>query len=89
MDAKVATEHLKAEIATYQQHRSRLVAEAEGKYVLIHDSDVVGTYDTYEDALNTGYKQFGLGPFMVQQIRSVDDIQYLNNGSHRSVRVSI
>jgi hypothetical protein len=49
----------------------------------------VGTYDTYEDALNTGYKQFGLGPFMVQQIRSVDDIQYLNNGSHRSVRVSI
>ncbi|HVW00531.1 MAG TPA: hypothetical protein VHB77_09330, partial [Planctomycetaceae bacterium] len=43
MDSKVATEYLKAEIDTYEKHRAQLVADAEGKYALIHGSDVIGT----------------------------------------------
>ena len=73
-----AADYLKAEIETYEKHRSQLVADAEGKFALIHGSEVFGTFDTYEDALGTGYRQYGLEPFMVQQILGVEQVQFLS-----------
>ena len=45
------TDRLKTEISTYCRHKDRLVAESEGKFALVHGQDVVGVWDTYEDAL--------------------------------------
>lgn len=44
--------------------------EHEGKYVLIHGSDVVDFYSSYEDAPKIGYDKFGLKPFLVKQVHS-------------------
>lgn len=70
------TERLKIELATYEREKLRLIAESEGKYVLIHGNDVAGVWDTYEDALKAGYAEFKLDPFLVKQIQGVDRIHF-------------
>ena len=70
------TSRLSAELDTYNREKSRLAAESEGKYVLIHGNDVAGVWDTYEDALKAGYQEFKLEPFLVKQIQSVDQVYY-------------
>ena len=62
---------LKREYETYLAHLPQL-AQHEGKFVLIHGSDVAGVYDTYKDALTAGYEKFGLKQFLVKRVASVE-----------------
>jgi hypothetical protein len=66
---------LEKEMETYQRVFAELQAH-QGKYALIHDSEVVDIFGTYEDALKEGYDQFGLEPFLVKQIRAIEQVQY-------------
>ena len=63
---------LDSELKTYEQQRDHLLAKAEGKFVLIHDDQVVGVYESEMDAISQGYKQFGNVPFLVKEILKVD-----------------
>ena len=65
---------LEAEQATYDRELPRLLAQT-GKYVVIGGSEVVGVYDTYEDALKVGYARFKLDSFLVKQVTLVDRVQ--------------
>lgn len=62
---------LAREYQAYQAHLPKLLHQ-EGKFVLIHDTDVVEVYDTYKDALAAGYDKFGLKPFLVKLISPVE-----------------
>jgi hypothetical protein len=74
-EAQMTEERLKEELETYEAKRQELLASGEGKYVLIHGKDVIGIWDTYEDALKTGYRQFGLtNPFLVKQISGIERV---------------
>jgi hypothetical protein len=68
---------LEVELATYESKLPELLTQ-EGKYVLIHQADVVGVYAAYEDALKEGYKQFGLAPFLVRQIKGTQQVQLIS-----------
>jgi hypothetical protein len=70
------TDRLKTEIETYNREKDRLVAESAGKFALVHGNDVVGVWDTYEDALKEGYERFLLEPFLVKQIRGIEQVQF-------------
>ena len=72
----MSTERLAHELATYERYKDELVGAHENKFVLIHGDDVAGVWDTYNDALTAGYKQFGLEPFLVKQIRGIEQIQF-------------
>ena len=63
---------LDIELKTYEQNRDQLLGTAEGKYVLIHNKQIVGIYDSKMDAIATGYQQFGNVPFLVKQIVKVE-----------------
>ena len=39
------------ELATYEEHKDELLVHSEGKFVLIHEDEVVGTYESREDAV--------------------------------------
>jgi hypothetical protein len=67
---------LERELATYKAHLPSLL-EKEGKYVLIHGDDVLETFAAYEDAIKDGYRRFGLQPFLVKQISSIEKVQYI------------
>ncbi|HLH16532.1 MAG TPA: hypothetical protein VKX45_04900 [Bryobacteraceae bacterium] len=68
---------LERELQTYKQRLPELL-QNEGKFVLIHGDDIVDVYGTYEDALKEGYARFGLDPFLVKQIQSVEQIHFIS-----------
>ncbi|MSR56445.1 MAG: hypothetical protein EXS05_02085 [Planctomycetaceae bacterium] len=78
----MASDRLKVELATYEQRKDELVAQNAGKFVLIHGTEVLGTCDTYEDAVKSGYEKCGLSkPFLVKQICAVERVQFITQGS--------
>jgi hypothetical protein len=66
---------LEKELATYRTKLPQLLGE-QGRFVVIHGDEVAGTWQTYEDALQAAYKQYGLESFLVKRIEGVDRVQY-------------
>ena len=72
--AEVAT--LAKELATYHARFAELQAN-EGKFVLIHDTEIGGVFETYADALKIGYEKYQLKPFLVKKIASTEIAQFI------------
>ncbi len=68
---------LEKELETYKTKLPELLAD-EGKFVLIKGDLVVDVYGTYEDAIKAGYGKFQLQPFLVKQIQSVEQVQFIS-----------
>jgi len=66
---------LEKEILTYANKLPTLLGQ-QGKYVLIQGEDIIGTYDSYEDALKFGYERFKLEPFLVKQIAPAERVSF-------------
>lgn len=64
---------LETELATYHAKLPEL-KQHEGKYVLIHQDQVIDFFSTYEDAIKSGYQRFELDPFLVKKIAAVEPI---------------
>lgn len=60
------------ELETFERHREELVQSANGKYALVHGDEVIGTYESKNDAITEGYRRFGLGPFLVKQVFEIE-----------------
>jgi predicted aspartyl protease len=56
------------EIAAYELMRDDLEAHKMGKWVLIHDQKLVGTFDTFENAAKEATTRFGRGPYLISQV---------------------
>ena len=69
---------LETELATFKSKLPELRAEHEGKFALVHLDRIVDVFTSYEDALKAGYGQFGLSPFLVKQIHSVEQAQFVS-----------
>lgn len=57
---------------TFEEHRRELVREAAGKFALVYGTELVGVFDSDEEALAKGYESFGNVPFLVKEITEVD-----------------
>ncbi|MDR1367245.1 MAG: hypothetical protein LBJ76_00815 [Candidatus Accumulibacter sp.] len=68
---------LDKEVATYNANLSSLL-EQQGKFVLIKGDEIVGTFDTYGDALKQGYAQFGLDVFLVKRIMLAEHALFIS-----------
>lgn len=68
---------LEKEIETYRIKLPELMKD-EGKFVLIHGEKIIDTFASYEDAIKEGYKGFGLAPFLVKQIHSIEQVQFIS-----------
>lgn len=53
---------------TFEEKREELVAQSLGKFVLIKDSNVIGVYNTIEEALSEGARRFTKEPFLARRI---------------------
>lgn len=71
---------LAQELKTYLAHKSDLLRQSPGKFVLIKDSEIIGLYDLDEDAFTEGYRRFHRAPFMVQRVQADFDT-YVIGGS--------
>lgn len=68
---------LEQELKTYKDKLAEM-HEHEGKFVLIHGSEVVDFFETYDDAIKEGYQKFGLARFLVKQVNSTEQIQFIS-----------
>ena len=75
-DGKEIAMALETEIKTYESRLDELLAY-EGKYVVINGQDVIGTFDSYADALQAAYSKFPTGEFLVKRIQAVEQVQFI------------
>ena len=59
---------LSNEIKYLNEHKEELEREHMNQYVLIHDRELHGTFDTEEAAIHSGYRLFQRGPFLVRKV---------------------
>jgi hypothetical protein len=64
---------LEKELGAYKRLLPTLLKD-DGKFALIHGSELVGIYADYEKALTEGYEKFGTTPFLVKQINAVEQV---------------
>jgi hypothetical protein len=76
---------LEKELETYRRELPKLVANA-GKFALIQGDQVAGIWETYQDALQEGYRVFGLKPFLVKPIQAVELIHHFTRDIQPSCR---
>lgn len=67
---------LERELATYAAKLPEF-REHEGKFVLIHGTDVIDFFTSYDDAIKAGYQRFKLEPFLVKQVQAFERVQYV------------
>lgn len=56
------------EISAYEQMRDDLESRYMGKWIVIHDGNLVGTYDSFEVAASDAVTKFGRGPYLIRQV---------------------
>ena len=59
---------IRKEIAAYDRLRDALEADHTGEWVVVHDEELVGTYESFETAARKAVKCFGGGPYLIRQI---------------------
>ena len=59
---------LSEEITAYEAMRVELEADYFGKWVVVHDRQLVGTYGAFEPAADDAVTKFGRGPYLIRQV---------------------
>ena len=80
---------LEKEMATFDDHLPEFLMSSMGKFVLIKDTEVVGIYDSYQDAMTAGYKQFALVPFLVKKVAPSEQVSFFTRDFVIPCQVSI
>lgn len=57
---------LKKEFEFYLKNQEKLLKEHDGKYLVIKDSAVKGSFNSFEEAVAWASEQYELGSFLVQ-----------------------
>ncbi len=82
------TKLLAQEIAVYKRKLPEWEGR-DGKYVLIKGEDYHEFFSSYEDALKHGYEKFGLEPFLVKQVSTIESIHSISRLFHGRVRLTV
>jgi hypothetical protein len=69
------SEPLKIELETFENIKGTLLSQ-EGKFAVVYGSELLGVFDTYEDALKIGYDRCNLKPFLVKRIQAIEPVNY-------------
>ena len=59
---------LSREIAAYDRLRDVLEADYFGKWVVMRDETLVGTYEDFQEAAIEAVRRFGRGPYLIRRV---------------------
>jgi hypothetical protein len=63
------------ELSTFRKNLPRLLKD-EGKYVVVRKKSIEGPFDTYRDALEVGYRIWGLKGFLTFRIERIESVHF-------------
>jgi len=64
---------LERERQYFSEHLGELISQHLGQFVVIKDDELVGAFNTIEEALAEGARRFGLTPFLVRQVTVAEE----------------
>lgn len=59
---------LTEEIAAYEGMQRRLEIDHFGKWVVVHNRELAGIYDSFQAAAEDGVERFGRGPYLIRGV---------------------
>jgi hypothetical protein len=59
---------LQYEIDAYQRMEEELKAGHKDRWVIVHDGQLVDSFESFELAANEAVRKFGRGPFLIRQV---------------------
>ena len=59
---------LNSQIAAYEERRHVLEADHLGEWVVFHGGQLIGTYESFQDAAEDAVSRFGRGPYLIRQV---------------------
>ena len=59
---------LSKEIAAYDRMRSYLEMDYFGKWIVMHDEELIGSYDDFQEAADQAVRRFGRGPYLIRRV---------------------
>lgn len=65
-------ECLQKNLQAYLRMHHMLMLAYPGKTVLIESERFIAVYDSYDDAIEAGYREFSVGPFFVHVVEPLD-----------------
>ena len=65
---------LEKELATFAKMKPDLLKNHEGKFVLIRGEELIGAYDSAENAYAEGIKRFGRELFLVKKVTEQEEV---------------
>jgi hypothetical protein len=70
------TDHQKKDLQFFHENLEAYLANPlyKMKYLLIHDQQVSGIFDTFENAIDRAAKKFSQGDFVIQQVISPEEV---------------
>lgn len=75
---------LAEEVQTYERNRTQLLRDHREQFVLIKGNDVIGCFDTMEEAFVQGTDSFGVAPFLVRQVLEEDKVFHVVYSSRQT-----
>ena len=60
--------NLKENIDAYRSMQEELERDHFGEWVVVHNQELIGTYNDFQDAAGEAVKRFGRGPYLIRQI---------------------
>ena len=68
---------LETELKFFNANRAKWLADHKGKFVLVKGEELVGAFDTAENAYVEGVGRFGNTPFLVKQILDEEPVLHV------------
>ena len=59
---------LREEIAAYEKMCNDLEIDHFGKWVIVYNKELAGTYNSFELAAEDAVKRFGRGPYLIRKV---------------------
>jgi hypothetical protein len=77
LDERGAPPDLSRENAAFEREREHLLRDHRGKIALIRGDEVVGVFDTLDEALIEGYRRFGMARMLFAEITERDESEFI------------
>lgn len=61
----------------FEAHRDEWLRTHPGKFVLVKDEELVGVFNTQQEALIEGARRFGTESFLVRQVEESEQLIYI------------
>lgn len=58
-------------ISAFKQLQDRLSGDEAGKWAVVCDCELVGLFDSFDEAADNAVRSFGEGPYLIRKVDSV------------------